>query len=610
MPKDKKNRKPRRKAHSTDDDSSVDSKGNLRNLIDYDYHEDDAEYTTSEEEMAFETDTKESSDAKPPPRRQPQRKAAIKARERIRMASVSSSEVEEPKQKRKTKTKTKDESSSDESEISERLERAIRKNASRRRLVRRVVESEDESDDDDDSESTSEAEPSPFMGFRIGGLQPNPNQPRKHKMKDQPEIVQRFVKLVQKGNDNDEQASHIDNDITYFKKLPVNQQTQIIEKMERKFSMDDETPPLKFRILEKQVPAYVEKVAMSKYNMLMTMEPSSGEYFKCHHWVEGYSQLPLGVYRDLPVQLEDGPEKCAGFVSRVRECMDSAIYGHDDAKLQVLQFVSTWIANPKGAGNVLSVYGPMGVGKTTLVKEGVAKALERPFHFISLGGATDASYLDGHSYTYEGSTWGRIVDILMQSKCMNPIIYFDELDKVSDTPKGEEIMNLLIHITDGSQNDKFQDKYFSGIDIDLSRCLFIFSHNNHERVNPILRDRMYNIKVNGFNMKEKLVIAEQYIINNALRNVGLHEKVSIARDVIEYIIENHTGEEKGVRELKRCFETIMSKLNLLRFYNDPKMVPFAIKDFSLPFILKQEHIKLFLKKNEEESNESFAHLYI
>jgi ATP-dependent Lon protease len=434
--------------------------------------------------------------------------------------------------------------------------------------------------------------------------------PRKHKMKEQPEIVQRFVKLVQKGNDNEEKSSHIDNDITYFKKLPEKQQHQIIEKMERKFSMDDETPPLKFRILEKQVPPNVEKVAMSKYNMLMSMEPSSGEYFKCYHWIEGYSQLPLGVYRDLPVRLEDGPEKCASFVNRVRECMDGAIYGHDEAKLQVLQFVSTWIANPKGAGNVLSIYGPMGVGKTTLVKEGVAKALERPFHFISLGGATDASYLDGHSYTYEGSTWGRIVDILMQSKCMNPIIYFDELDKVSETPKGEEIMNLLIHITDGSQNDKFQDKYFSGIDIDLSRCLFIFSHNNHERVNPILRDRMYNIKVNGFNLKEKLVIAEQYLINNALRNVGLHEKVSVSTEVIEYIIENHTGEEKGVRELKRCFETIMSKLNLLRFYNDPKMVPFAIKDFNLPFTLKKDHIGLFLKKNEEDRDGSFAHLYI
>jgi ATP-dependent Lon protease len=370
--------------------------------------------------------------------------------------------------------------------------------------------------------------------------------------------------------------------------------------MERKFSMDDDQVPMKFRILEKQVPPQVEKVAMSKYNALSNIDPSTSEYYKCFHWIEGYSNLPLGVYRDLPVKLEDGPDACAAFVTKVRENMDAAIFGHDEPKLQILQFVSSWIANPSGAGNVLSIHGPMGVGKTTLVKEGVAKALGRPFFFISLGGATDAAFLDGHSYTYEGATWGRIVDILMQAKCMNPIIYFDELDKVSDTPKGEEIMNLLIHLTDGSQNDRFQDKYFTGIDIDLSRCLFIFSHNNHERVNPILRDRMYNIKVNGFNLKEKLVIVEQYLMSSALKNVGLHEKVGISKEIIEHIIENFTGEEKGVRELKRCMETIMSKLNLLRFYNNPKQVPFSIPNFALPFTLKKEHIGLFLKKREDE----------
>jgi ATP-dependent Lon protease len=366
--------------------------------------------------------------------------------------------------------------------------------------------------------------------------------------------------------------------------------------------------PLKFKLLEKAVPPSIEKIAMSKYHALSNMEPSSSEYYKCFNWIEGYANLPIGVYRDLPVKLDDGPEACAAFVTQVRNNMDAAIYGQDEAKLQILQFVSAWIANPKGQGNVLSIYGPMGVGKTTLVKEGVAKALGRPFHFISLGGATDSAYLDGHSYTYEGATWGRIADILAQSKCMNPIIYFDELDKISETPKGEEIMNLLIHITDGSQNDKFQDKYFTGIDLDLSRCLFIFSHNNHERVNPILRDRMYNIKVDGFNLKEKLVIAEQYLMPGALRDVGLHEKVSVSKEIVQYIIENHTGDEKGVRELKRCMHTIMSKLNLLRFYNDPKQVPFAIPEFHLPFTLEKKHIGLFLKK-KEGIDPSIAHLY-
>jgi ATP-dependent Lon protease len=416
------------------------------------------------------------------------------------------------------------------------------------------------------------------------------------------------VKLVQKENDAEETGQNIDNDITYFKKLAPAQQNVIIEKMERKFSMDETSVPLKFKILEKQVPPAVERIAMSKYNALMNIDASTSEYYKCHHWIDGYSNLPLGVFRDLPVKLDDGPEACGAFVSKVRGLMDDAIFGHEEAKIQILQFVSNWIANPKGAGNVLSIHGPMGVGKTTLIKDGVAKALERPFHFITLGGATDASYLDGHSYTYEGSTWGRIAEILIQSKCMNPVIYFDELDKVSETPKGEEIMNLLIHLTDGSQNDRFQDKYFTGIDLDLSRCLFIFSHNNHERVNPILRDRMYNIRVEGFNTKEKLVIAEQYLVNSALRDVGLHEKVSISKEIIQHIIENFTGDEKGVRELKRCIQTMMSKLNLLRFYNNPKQITFSIPEFQLPFILLKKHVDLFLKK-KDQGDVSFLKMY-
>jgi ATP-dependent Lon protease len=192
---------------------------------------------------------------------------------------------------------------------------------------------------------------------------------------------------------------------------------------------------------------------------------------------------------------------------------------------------------------------------------------------------------------------------------MNPVIYFDELDKVSETPKGDEIMNLLIHLTDGAQNDRFQDKYFTGIDLDLSRCLFIFSHNNIEKVNPILRDRMYNINVKGFSLKEKLLIAEEYLLPAALKEAGLHEKVSINKEILQHVIENYTGGEGGVRELKRCIQTIVSKINLLRFYNNPKQVPFAIEGFALPFTLKKSHLELFLKR-KEPLDQSIAHMYI
>ena len=119
---------------------------------------------------------------------------------------------------------------------------------------------------------------------------------------------------------------------------------------------------------------------------------------------------------------------------------------------------------------------------------------------------------------------------------------------------------------------------------------------------------MFNIQVEGFSLKEKLVIAEKYLVKQALNEIHLFEKISIPREILTHVIQHFTGEEKGVRELKRCIQTIVNKINLLRFYNDPTKVPFSIKEFSLPFIVTKEHVDLFLKKRQP-LDASIAHLY-
>jgi len=662
IPKNPKNPKisnRRSQPQDSDDDSSVDSHGNIRGLIAYSSSESSHERKASKKHIAkakklgkrltspvikykspspkgkskvskrrvVESDTEEEEEEESAVelvKRKP-RKAAVKAAKRIERI-----EAERRRLKKKQLVSSSDEDDDDEDltlsteseeEEEEELTDSEEEEGDAGDGDDDDDDEEDEEDEDEDDEDDDDDEDEEDGGGRkgrsmLGGIEllisdlagepAGPPKPKKYKLNKEPENVRRFVKLLQ--TEVEENADDIDRDIGYFKGLTPKSQDRLLEKLRHKVEPVEPAVPLKFQILGKEVAPEVERVAMSKYMALQNIDPSSTEYYKTSQWIHGYTQLPIGVYKDLPVKLEDGAEACQNFVSGVRKAMDDAIYGHDDAKLQILQFVSNWIANPKGAGNVLSIHGPPGVGKTTLVKDGVAKALGRPFHFITLGGATDASYLDGHSYTYEGSTWGRIVDVLIKSKCMNPVIYFDELDKVSETPKGEEINNLLIHLTDGSQNDRFQDKYFTGIDLDLSRCLFIFSHNNHEKVNPILRDRMYNIQVEGFGLKEKLVIADQYLVSQALRDVNLFEKVGFSRDIVTHIIREHTGEERGVRELKRCIQTVVSKINLLRFYNDPKRVPFAIDGFALPFTLKTEHIDLFLKK-KAPIDESIRHMY-
>jgi flagellar biosynthesis GTPase FlhF len=628
--KDTEPKKRRSRPDHDDDDSSVDSKGNIRDLIVSSDEESVASTPPPKRRVRKLSDVAEEG----PPSIKTKREAAIAAERKIKRklrkeeeekAERAAAKAEAKAALKKKQSKRKVESESESEDLDELSSEETTDDAASPYLDEDESETlgsddtdddSDDSEDEDDESDDEEDKPSRRSGGGGGAIELlisdfageyAPPKPKKYKLKKEPENVRRFVKLVQTEVDPD--AEDIDRDITYFKGLTPRAQDRLLTKLQQKVEPDDSTVPLKFQILSKEVPAEVERVALSKYTALQNIDPSTTEYYKAHQWIHGYTELPLGTFKDLPVKLEDGNEACQKFVGSVKDHMDSAIFGHDEAKLQILQFVSSWIANPSSAGNVLSIHGPPGVGKTTLIKDGVAKALGRPFHFITLGGATDASFLDGHSYTYEGSTWGRIVDCLIKSKCMNPIFYFDELDKVSETPKGEEINNLLIHLTDGSQNDRFQDKYFSGIDLNLSRCLFIFSHNNHEKVNPILRDRMYNIRVEGFSVKQKLTIAENYLVSAALREVNLFEKIGISKEIITHIIEHYTGDEQGVRELKRCIQTVISKLNLLRFYNDPAKVPFAIKDFALPFTLKRDHVELFLKR-KEVVNESVAHLYM
>jgi ATP-dependent Lon protease len=186
---------------------------------------------------------------------------------------------------------------------------------------------------------------------------------------------------------------------------------------------------------------------------------------------------------------------------------------------------------------------------------------------------------------------------------------FDELDKISNTPKGEEVQNLLVHLTDPVQNGDFEDKYLSGIPLDLSKVLFAFSANDLGKIDRVLMDRMVTIRLKGYSEKEKLAIAGNFLLPAALRDVKLDEKVAIGPDVLEHILKEYAREEEGVRELKRCIEAVVQKINMLRIFNT-KDLPFHIPDFQLPFVVKKAHVDLFLKKKESSIDPSIAHLYI
>ena len=395
------------------------------------------------------------------------------------------------------------------------------------------------------------------------------------------------------------------NDYAYFKdKMTVEEQKKVISEVEEINKINIVQKPYRLTLLEADIPVHLKSIALSKISSLRHMDPGNGEYYKVKNWVDTFMQIPFNRYKTLPLSIDNGINDCHDYMANSKAILDQAVYGLNDAKLQIMQMVGQWISNPTSVGTAIAIKGPMGTGKTTLVKEGISKILNRDFAFIALGGATDSSFLEGHSYTYEGSTWGKIVDILVKTKSMNPVIYFDELDKISDTPKGEEIAGILTHLTDTAQNNQFHDKYFSEIDFDLSKCLFIFSYNDESRVNPILLDRMYKIQTAGYEKKDKRTISKDYLIPTIIKQVNFKEEdIIIPDETIDYLVENYTEGEKGVRNLKRSLEIIYTKLNLYRLMK-PDSTLFE-KEMTLkvefPYTVTTDIVKKLIKMDEKST---------
>jgi len=355
------------------------------------------------------------------------------------------------------------------------------------------------------------------------------------------------------------------NDFAFYEKLELENQKKLIKELREINKITRIEKPYRMTLLESDIPVQFKAAAMKKINSLKYMDPGTGDFYKIKNWVDTFMRIPFTNYKDLPISFEDGVDKCHDFMENAQHTLDNAVYGLNDAKMQIMQMLGQLLINPKAIGTAIAIHGPPGTGKTSLVKEGISKILNRPFAFIALGGATDSSFLEGHGYTYEGSTWGKIVQILIDCNCMNPVIYFDELDKISATPRGEEIVGILTHLTDTSQNSQFHDKYFAEINFDLSKCLFIFSYNDESKVNPILKDRMYRIKTKGYSGKEKNCISNSYLLPKIREQVKFNEdEIIIPDEVISHIIETHCNKEDGVRNLKRCLEIIHTKINLYR----------------------------------------------
>lgn len=459
------------------------------------------------------------------------------------------------------------------------------KRMSRKRTIINSDDSSDEFDDDFDPKNKSK------KLKREKDSESEESESEESESEDQGSIIIDFGKLF--GLSEDKEIIEDPAKIKYLDSLTCEKRRLLLEKEEKLMKPISEEIPLRYKILNMDLEEKIVSQIFHKVVEFEKMNPmfGSSEYYKLKKYLDGFVKIPFGKYKKLAVCKEDSPETIKDFLSRLEFNLTSSIYGQNKAKNTILQIMGSWISNPVKTGNVIGLHGCPGTGKTSMAKA-FAKSLDIPVVFIPLGGLSAGLTLNGSDYVFEGSSWGKIVSHLMETKCMNPIFFFDELDKISDTKEGNDVSNLLIHLTDPTQNNEFCDKYFSGINFDLSRCFFIFSFNDKNLINPILKDRINLVKMDDFSLNDKVVIAQRYSIEKIGENVGLNPALyKIPEETLKTIASNYCCLEKGVRKMEQCLKTLIMKINLFYLTGDYTSLQLDNKnrlDIKFPLVITPE----------------------
>ena len=359
--------------------------------------------------------------------------------------------------------------------------------------------------------------------------------------------------------------NYILSNLTYYIQSKLqNSENNLEKEIENLKSLSlDNVDYKKQLMLNKNIPETVKSLALEKIEEMKSM---NNDYFKQITYVKTIINFPWSSDADSIMfeNLKKDMKKSKIYLEEIENKLKVLSYGHEEPKKLLLQIIGKWISNPKSMGTAFGMVGPPGVGKTLLAKS-VSKALDIPFAEITLGGQNDGEILHGHGYTYSGSQPGLIVKKMVDMGKSRCILYFDELDKAcSKHGNINEISSILIHLTDPNMNKSFQDRFFQGVDFPLDKVIMIFSYNDSSLIDPILLDRITEIKIKPYNTKDKIEICNQHIIPEMTTNIGLPPSLlKWDTKILEYIIDNYTN-EAGVRGIKRIIEKICMNLNINR----------------------------------------------
>lgn len=306
---------------------------------------------------------------------------------------------------------------------------------------------------------------------------------------------------------------------------------------------DKEVEKLRKRAESKKWPKPVSEHFRKELEKLLRINPMAAEYPVAMNYVEFMLDLPWGEYTDDDFDLK-----------RAKRILDRDHFGLEKVKTRILEYLAVLKLKKDMKGPILCLYGPPGVGKTSLGRS-IAKALQRKYIRMSLGGVHDEAEIRGHRKTYVGAMPGKILQNIKKSQSSNPVFILDEIDKVKSDFRGDP-SSALLEVLDPEQNHAFGDNYLE-VDYDLSKVLFVATANALDTIHPALRDRMEIIEVTGYTQEEKVEIAMKHLIPKQLKEHGLKaSQVKFTKPAVGKIISSYTR-ESGVRSLERKVGTII-----------------------------------------------------
>lgn len=289
----------------------------------------------------------------------------------------------------------------------------------------------------------------------------------------------------------------------------------------------------------------IKAVLYKECDKLMKMPLGSHEATVVRNYLDKCLEIPFGIYTKNSINLE-----------KSRKILDKDHYGLDKVKTRIIESLAVYKRNPGYAGQIICLYGPPGVGKTSIVKS-LAKSMNRNYVRVALGGIHDEAEIRGHRKTYIGAMTGRIIDALIKSGSMNPIILLDEIDKIGNDYKGDP-SSALLEALDPEQNASFTDHYID-FPIDLSKVLFITTANDVSTVSAPLYDRMEVIELNSYTADEKFNIAKKHLIKKELLKHNISPKEFKISDAALYRIIDCYTKEAGVRGLEKQISNLCRK---------------------------------------------------